>query len=69
MDSTNDIDVHQIFSEPLHFKSLINGNVNGGEFVIEGYGVGDASQGSINGKWVCTSGQVSYNSKIGLNFS
>ena len=62
-----DSNMKQLFSRPLPFESTIEGEVNGERFVLHGSGVGDTRNGTINGKWVCTSGKVSSKFTLRIN--
>jgi len=51
------LDATKLFNNEIPFEMKLNGKVNGQEFTIEGKGLGSSKVGSVNGKWVCTSGK------------
>jgi len=46
------------FIKELPFQMTIDGSINGQTFTVEGKGTGNSQEGTMNGKWVCTSGQL-----------
>ena len=46
------------FRKDVPFHMVLQGSINGTKFSVEGKGMGDSRKGTLNGKWVCTSGQL-----------
>nr|AAR85351.1 green fluorescent protein 2 [Anthomedusae sp. SL-2003] len=48
----------EYFEKPLPYKVELEGDVDGQKFTVIGEGQGDASTGRVEGKYVCTKGEV-----------
>jgi len=55
---TDKITAFEIFQNKVNFVVKLEGNVDGEQFTVEGSGYGHASSGIIEGKFVCTSGEL-----------
>jgi len=51
------LDATKLFYQDIPFEMVLKGKVNGKEFTIEGNGVGSSKEGSVKGKFVCTTGK------------
>ena len=52
------VDPTRLFINELPFEMVLTGTVNGNPIEIKGEGRGNAKEGSVMGKWTCTSGKM-----------
>jgi len=47
----------EFFKQPVPYNYTIDGSINGQKFTIEGQGVGNSEEGTLKGRYTCTSGK------------
>jgi len=47
----------EFFKQPVPYNYTIDGSINGQKFTIEGKGVGNSNDGTLKGRYTCTSGK------------